>query len=160
MDLNRRLFLRGRVLHEPQVAFRPPWSVVPDSLFATRCTRCADCVRACPRQVLKSGDGGFPTIDFTSAGCSLCGDCARACTTAAIAPDEKPEAFPWRVKISDACLTRHGVECRICGDACDAGALRFAPALGGIAQMRIQLESCTGCGDCVAICPVKAVSMA
>jgi len=159
MDIKRRLFLRGRVGSEVPTPSRPPWSVAPDSLFTSRCTRCADCVRVCPRQVLKPGDGGFPVIDFTRNGCSLCGDCARVCEPRAIAPAERPEPFPWSVKVSAACLTRHGVECRVCGDACDTRALRFVPALGGITQLRIELESCTGCGACIATCPVKALSL-
>jgi ferredoxin-type protein NapF len=130
-----------------------------DADFQSMCTRCGDCIRACPRHVLKAGDGGFPETVFDRQGCSLCGDCALVCKAAAISRAEQPEPFRWRVKVSDACLTRHGVECRICGDACDARALRFIPALGGIAQMRIELESCTGCGDCVGTCPVKAISL-
>ncbi len=141
---------------EPPAAPRPPWARRPDADFTERCTRCGDCVRACPRQVLKAGDGGFPVIDFAAAGCSLCGDCRRACPTGAISA-AGGEAFAWRVQVDESCLTRHGVECRVCGDACDAHALRFVPALGGIAQLRIELDACTGCGDCVATCPVTAI---
>ncbi len=159
MDIKRRLFLRGRNPGQAQAASRPPWAVEPDALFTARCTRCGDCVRTCPRQVLKAGDGGFPTIDFAEAGCSLCGDCVQVCRTAALAPSEHPEPFAWRVRVNETCLTRHGVECRVCGDACDTRALRFVPARGGIAQMQIDLASCTGCGDCIATCPVKAISV-
>lgn len=160
MDIKKRNFLRGRLRAGTHAPARPPWAVAPESLFTERCTRCGDCVRACPRQVLKTGDGGFPIIDFALAGCSLCGDCVRACKTAALAPAEIPAPFPWRVKVSDACLTRHGVECRLCGDTCDTRALRFERAPGGIAQLHIELDLCTGCGDCIAICPVKALSVA
>ena len=99
-------------------------------------------------------------IDFAMRGCTLCGDCSRACTTGAIGKDTAQPAFERRVQVSDACLARHGVECRICGDACDARALRFVPALGGIAQMRVDLAACTGCGACQPTCPVQAISLA
>jgi ferredoxin-type protein NapF len=159
MDIKRRSFLQGRSATAVIAPARPPWAATPDSVFAARCTRCGDCARDCPRKVLKIGDGGFPVIDFTEAGCSICGDCARVCTTGAIARAERQEPFSWRVKVSDTCLARQGVECRICGDACDAGALRFTPARGGISQMRIELESCTGCGECIATCPVQALAV-
>jgi ferredoxin-type protein NapF len=62
--------------------------------------------------------------------------------------------------VSDACITQRDVECRICGEACDAGAIRFPPRLGGISRPLIDAERCTGCRDCVAPCPVQAISMA
>lgn len=73
-------------------------------------------------------------------------------------PVRDPEV-PERVAVGEACLARHGVECRICAEACDTRALRFVPALGGIAQLRIDPDLCNGCGDCVAPCPVGAVSL-
>ncbi len=157
MDLRKRNFLRGRVAAKAEAPARPPWAVLPDATFTTRCTRCGDCVRVCPTKVLAAGDGGFPVIRFDQAGCSLCGDCAQVCQPKAISPAEQPVAFAWKVQVSDACLNRHGVECRVCGDACDAKALRFKPALGGISEMHIDLEACTGCGGCVAVCPVGAI---
>lgn len=138
---------------------RPPWSLRPDTAFTERCTRCGDCMRACPRGVLSAGDGGFPRISFEAVGCSLCGDCAKACPTRAIDPVANPIAFVWRVRIDERCLNRRGVECRICGDACDARALRFVPARGGIARLQVDTTACTGCGDCVAVCPVDAIAL-
>lgn len=138
---------------------RPPWSLRPDDAFVTACTRCGDCVRACPEKVLFTGDGGFPEIRFSTSGCTLCGECDRACPTDAIDRAGAGEAFAWRVQVSPACLARHGVECRVCGDACDTRALRFVPAPGGIAQMRISPADCSGCGACLPTCPVAALSL-
>lgn len=162
MDPRRRSFLRGK-LHDAAAetvaaAPRPPWSRAEPE-FVSRCTRCGDCVTGCPRAVLKAGDGGFPRIDFARAGCSLCGDCARTCATGAIDPTSASQAFAWRVQVADTCLSRRGVECRVCGEACDARALRFVPARGGIAQLQIDAAACTGCGDCVGVCPVSAITL-
>ena len=160
VDLRRRGLLRGSLGSAAAIrtAPRPPWAATPDEDFTTRCTRCGDCVSACPHGVLRSGDGGFPEIDFARTGCSLCGDCSRVCTTGAIGA-VTAAAFSWRVHVAGTCLLQHGVECRLCGDACDARALRFVPARGGIVQMQVDLAACTGCGGCVAPCPVGAISM-
>jgi ferredoxin-type protein NapF len=65
-----------------------------------------------------------------------------------------------RVAIAQACLARRGVECRICGEACDSGAIRFRPQLGSVAQPVLDPDACTACGDCVPVCPVAAVTLA
>lgn len=49
--------------------------------------------------------------------------------------------------------------CRSCGDACDAAALRFSPRLGGAALPVVLAERCTGCGDCLSVCPSGAISL-
>ena len=163
MDPRRRSFLRGKLADasakEVTPPPRPPWALRPDAQFTARCTRCGDCVRDCPRGVLHAGDGGYPQIRFDVAGCSLCGDCATVCTTGAIDRQTSPLPFTWRVNVADTCLNRRGVECRVCGDACEARALRFAPALGGIASLTIDTDACTGCGDCVSVCPVASISL-
>ncbi|MDO8958991.1 MAG: 4Fe-4S dicluster domain-containing protein [Rhodocyclaceae bacterium] len=53
-----------------------------------------------------------------------------------------------------------GVFCRSCGDACAAAAIRFSPRLGGAACPIILAEQCTGCGDCVSVCPASAITLA
>lgn len=162
MDPRRRSLLRGKLREAGAETVtpppRPPWSR-PEADFTTRCTRCGDCVSACPRGVLVRADGGFPQIDFARTGCSLCGDCARACPTRAIDPQAVAQPFAWRIQVAGHCLARRGVECRVCGDACEPRALRFVPARGGIAQLQVDTAACTGCGDCLAVCPVGALSL-
>ncbi len=63
------------------------------------------------------------------------------------------------VLMGEVCLARRGVECRVCGEACDAGAIRFPPRRGGVALPVVDFSKCTACGDCVAPCPVGAVSV-
>ncbi|MCV5491319.1 ferredoxin-type protein NapF, partial [Escherichia coli] len=58
IDLARRGLFRGRLrTAEPPVQL--PWSV-NWSTFVVDCTRCGDCLVACPEQILVNGEGGFP----------------------------------------------------------------------------------------------------
>ncbi|MBQ0961594.1 ferredoxin-type protein NapF [Ideonella sp. 4Y11] len=157
MDPSRRLFLRGA---QPAVVTppRPPWALRPERAFTERCTRCGDCVRACPHALLSAGDGGYPQIAFTRQGCTLCGDCRRACPSGALDP-QATDAFTARVSVARHCLAERGVECRVCAEACDARALRFRPQPGGVWRLQVDLGACTGCGACVAPCPVGAITL-
>lgn len=157
VDLSRRGFLRGRP--RPKAEIRPPWAL-PESAFSDRCTRCNDCLKACPQGILVAGDGAYPTVDFSHGECTFCADCVTACQPRALSRDNDDAApWPYRARVSDACLPKKGVECRICGDFCDARAIRFQPRLGGNPIPDIDLETCTGCGACVAPCPATAISI-
>ncbi len=163
MDPRRRSFLRGQVGAANGAAMRapprPPWAIA-EAAFAQACTRCGDCVKACPQQVLVVGDGGYPQISFEKRGCTFCGDCVRACATPALS--RTMTETPWSLKatIGTACLAAQRVECRVCGERCEAQAIRFRPRLGGVAQPVLDANACTGCGDCVAPCPVGAITVA
>lgn len=150
----RRGFLRGRV--RPQaVPMRPPWAL-PEADFLARCTRCGNCGVICPSKIIRLQDG-YPQIDFSNGSCTFCAECVRVCIPAALHREaEKP---PWLLKagVTDACIANKGVECRICGEQCDLTAIRFSPRLEGPPLPVIHSESCTGCGACVAPCPVNAI---
>ena len=62
-----------------------------------------------------------------------------------------------RARIAETCLAEAGVECRICGENCPTGAIRFRPRLGGVAQPQLDVAACTGCGACFAPCPTRAI---
>ncbi|WP_170295885.1 4Fe-4S dicluster domain-containing protein [Azospirillum brasilense] len=47
----------------------------------------------------------------------------------------------------------------MCGDHCDRGAIRFRPLGRGRWLPIVEEGGCSGCGDCVGVCPVKAVTM-
>ena len=173
IDPRRRSFLRGRMAEAgaplPRAAQRPPWAV-PEDRFVSVCERCNACIAACPRQVLKAGDGGFPETDFSSRGCDFCDACEPVCKPRALdraaAEALHGQAAPraawplWQARIAPHCLALNKVECRICADACDARAIRFKPAPGGISQIQLDPAACTACGECVGVCPAGALAMA
>jgi ferredoxin-type protein NapF len=157
VDLSRRGFLRGRV--RPKAEIRPPWAL-SESEFVDRCTRCNDCLKACPQGILVPGEGGYPTVDFSRGECTFCADCVAACQPRALLRSgEDTSPWPYKAQVSEACLPKKGVECRVCGDFCDVRAIRFTPRIGGNPLPDIDTETCTGCGACVAPCPATAISI-
>ncbi|MCL1961258.1 MAG: ferredoxin-type protein NapF [Desulfovibrionaceae bacterium] len=162
IDPRRRSFLRGRIAQAAPAVQRPPWAL-PQARFNQQCDRCRACVQACPHGVLRLGDGGFPEMDFSRRGCDFCGACERACKPRALDRAAAPHvaAWPlWQAQVAPHCLALNKVECRICADACDARAIRFKPAPGGISRMQLDPAACTACGDCVSVCPAGAIAMA
>lgn len=156
IDRGRRALLRGQ-LHAPPATKRPPWAKV--DLFTELCSRCGDCIAACPEGLLTCGDGGFPEPDFSSAECTFCGACVQACP--------KPifndlNASPWTHKplVAAACLSGKNVFCASCRDACPENAIRLTPRIGSTSLPEVSDPLCTGCGACVAACPTNAISLA
>lgn len=156
--LTRRSFLRGRI-RSVEPAQRPPWAL-NEADFISRCTRCDACIKGCPTGVLVQADGAYPAVDFSRGECTFCGECVTRCTPAALVR-ESADASPWslRAVIAERCLAANGVECRVCGETCPTGAIKFRPRLGGVALPALTLESCNGCGACFAPCPVRAITV-
>jgi ferredoxin-type protein NapF len=57
------------------------------------------------------------------------------------------------------CVTYDNVACTSCADACGETAIRFSPRFGAAAEPEIIAERCTGCGDCLPVCPGKTISL-
>ena len=155
MDLSKRRFLRARV---GEIELRPPWLVNP-SAFTDDCTRCGKCIEQCPQHILAAGDGGFPRVEFGLGECTFCGECTTACE-ANLFQIDRGEAWHHTATVSDRCLTRLGVMCRSCEDACEPRAIRFPLVVGAVPGPVIDEQACTGCGACVKPCPENAISMA
>ncbi|MGL6262941.1 ferredoxin-type protein NapF [Aeromonas jandaei] len=156
IDLARRGLFRGRLrVAEPPVQL--PWSVAWPQ-FSTGCTRCGDCLAACPEQILINGEGGFPTVDFQRGECTFCGDCVTACKEPLF---RLASETPWQYKASIAanCLANGQVYCQRCQDSCEPRAIRFIPTLGRVPTPVIELDSCNGCGACVQDCPVGSIKV-
>lgn len=61
--------------------------------------------------------------------------------------------------ISEHCFAFTGVSCRSCEDACEPRAIRFRPQSGGHYHPKLDADICTGCGDCIAVCPAGAMTI-
>ena len=157
--VSRRQFLWGDFKggKAPQ---RPPWALA-ETVFPDVCTRCGACAPVCPTRIIIIVRG-YPEVDFRRGECTFCGACAAVCKDQALLRTEKGRrAKPWTIKaqISDRCATRQGVACRVCDDRCQTVAIRFSPRLGAPPMAEIDAALCTGCGACLAPCPMKAISL-
>ncbi|MBE1274546.1 ferredoxin-type protein NapF [Enterovibrio baiacu] len=158
VDNRRRAFMRTPFKHIAKASIQPlPW-IKDVSTFTDDCSRCGECIKACETQIIKQGDGGFPTVDFTSGECTFCYACADACPEPLFLEEH---AQPWQqaISIDDACLAKKSVECRSCADACETQAIRFRLSVGSVAQPQFNSDDCTGCGACLSPCPVDAITM-
>lgn len=150
-NLSRRGFLTGA---KPQ-AFRPAPPGVT-AISVARCTGCGDCVSACPQDILRIIEGRA-AIDFGNGHeCTFCNACADACPEPIFT--ERP-VMAHVLTITDTCLARRGTTCMSCRDACPESAIRMMPRIGGPFLPELDAAACTGCGACLAPCPVDAIAL-
>ncbi|MEZ8101039.1 ferredoxin-type protein NapF [Vibrio bivalvicida] len=155
VDLAKRRLFSKRLVDDNTI--RLPW-LVNSAEFTDLCTRCGKCSEVCETNIIIKGDGGFPQIDFSRGECTFCYQCADVCPEPLFADKQ---SLPWNAKasINEACLAKQNVECRSCGDMCDTMAIKFRLEIGKVAQPKIELDECTGCGACVAVCPTSSINV-
>lgn len=155
--ISRRQFLRGDVCGR-KPAVRPPWAL-DEAAFLSACTRCDKCAPACPEKIIVI-ERGYPTVDFSRGECTFCAACVTACPSGALKKHTEDQR-PWQLhaQIGASCMAFGNAICRICGDACPSMAIRFRPRIGAAAVPEVIEDKCTGCGACVAPCPVTAIAV-
>lgn len=130
---------------------RPP-GAVPELLFLERCTKCNDCVVACPPGALVvHSTGGTPVLFADQSPCLLCEDfpCIAACTTDALLPVEGIHHVRMGVASISHRLCTAGQGCHACVSKCPVDALaRDVETL----ELSVAGEICVGCGMCEMVC--------
>lgn len=155
VDLAKRSFFSRNKIDDTSI--RLPW-LDKATVFTDLCTRCGKCAEKCETSIIVKGDGGFPTVDFSIDECTFCYQCAEVCPESLFVPKSEQ---PWNAKalINDSCLAFNNVECRSCGDMCETMAIKFKLEIGKVAQPEIELDECSGCGACVAVCPTSSINV-
>ncbi|ROS01559.1 periplasmic nitrate reductase maturation protein NapF [Sinobacterium caligoides] len=163
VDLNRRSFVSGKLKEiattKTVTPPRPPW--VTESSLLDACSRCGDCITACPEKIIVHGNDQYPELDFTRSGCDYCGDCAASCQQEVFLPQQQRRpALAWqqRAVLNERCLNYNQVMCQSCQDSCQTEAIHFSYQ-DRIPRPVINLERCDGCGFCLSVCPTQAIDL-
>ncbi|WP_254446623.1 ferredoxin-type protein NapF [Ruegeria sp. HKCCD8929] len=135
---------------------RPPWST--ESSIRNACIGCRRCIEACPEGILFAGYADTPAIDFELGECTFCGACAEACDEAVFA---EITAKPWDqiAVIGSGCIQAAGIGCQLCTDTCPQTALRLDLSHRPVGRIAVNAEACNGCGACLPVCPVGAITV-
>lgn len=153
--LSRRALLKANFRSYQSV--RLPW-VRDEAEFVDACSRCGNCIAACPEKIIIKGDGGFPEINFNYGECTFCSECIKSCSEDLFTSLDQ---VPWSLKaiITENCLSYKNVICILCKEQCETEAISFVPKVGYVSQPILFSDKCTGCGACFKPCPVQAIKL-
>jgi ferredoxin-type protein NapG len=134
---------------------RPP-GAIDEASFLAGCTRCNECMEACPYDAILPAPSrmrqaaGTPMIDPDVSPCLMCSDapCVNACEPKVLSHQASRLMGTARIT-EQLCLAHHGTTCTVCDERCPvSGAIRCE---GG--KPMIDESRCTGCGVCRFVCP-------
>ncbi len=135
--------------------FRPPGAIAEDQ-FLAGCTRCGDCITACPHAAVIRAPArlgplvGTPIIEADAAACLMCEDfpCIASCQPGVLV-DSIPPVMGTAKVTEHLCLAHHGTTCTVCSERCPvAGAITVTAG-----RPTVNEDICTGCGVCRFVCP-------
>ncbi len=136
---------------------RPPGAVA-EGQFLASCTRCGDCVTACPPNAIvwappEAGErrAGTPFIEPIRQACVMCIDtpCISACEPGVLRKELPLTMATARID-TEACLPYQGQPCQLCVDQCPVDGAMSQDEVG---RPQINADACTGCGVCLQVCP-------
>ncbi|MCP5055440.1 MAG: ferredoxin-type protein NapG [bacterium] len=162
---------RGPILRR-----RPPGARAEPEFLAT-CTKCGQCVEACPYDTLELATAGeeslgTPSFEPRKVPCHMCPDvpCVAACPSGSLVPETAIEDARMGLAVltdQETCLAFKGLRCEVCYRACPlmgkAIQLEFRPQerTGKHAFFLpvVNSDACTGCGMCEHSCVLEEAAI-
>ncbi len=147
---------------------RPPGAIAENKFLET-CTRCDDCVKACPEWVVrKTGPEfgksleGYPMLMPAQNPCVFCTGlpCVTACKTGALVQPAAGALVRIGLAVVDnvRCYMGQGQPCDYCVKECPVSPKAIALNARGLSA-GVNADLCTGCGECAQICPANAITI-
>ena len=143
------------VPEKPAPAMRTDWlrppGAVGEAIFLERCTKCSDCLKACPHESIVIHQDGTPVIYPDQMPCYLCDDtpCIAACATEALLPVGSVNEARMGVAVINHRLCTAGQGCHACVSKCPTDALTMD---FDAQRLVVAVERCVGCGMCEHVC--------
>ena len=143
------------VPEKPAPAMRTDWlrppGAVGEAIFLERCTKCSDCMKACPHESIVIHQDGTPVIYPDQMPCYLCDDtpCIAACATEALLPLGSVNEARMGVAVINHRLCTAGQGCHACVSKCPTDALTMD---FDAQRLVVAVERCVGCGMCEHVC--------
>ena len=169
VNAKRRAFLRGAFLTREGRAEEakrqhplgpvPPWH--HGLSLEQYCPGCEQpCISSCDPGIIRihpqdHDHAGKPFLDFTLGGCTFCGACVEACPIEIQKDDRTTPRIGALEMNRSSCIAWQDIICMSCTSACDYKAITTTYQR----RPEVDADLCTGCGKCVAVCPVKALSI-
>lgn len=134
---------------------RPP-GAIDERSFLAGCTRCGECISACPVGAIVLAPAKFreaagtPMIDPHRSPCVMCADtpCISSCEPEVLRAEQPLQMGVAWVQTM-ACLAHTGTFCTVCSERCPVdGAIEVHDG-----KPKIREGVCTGCGVCASVCP-------
>jgi MauM/NapG family ferredoxin protein len=147
--------LGGKTASRTLPIHRPP-GAINEFQFMAGCTRCGDCIAACPYDAIVTAPdrlgsvAGTPVIEADAAACMMCEDfpCISSCEPGVLVNSIPPIMGTARVT-EHLCLAYHSTTCTVCSERCPvASAITVQDG-----KPTIDENTCTGCGVCRYVCP-------
>jgi ferredoxin-type protein NapG len=153
---------------KPLPSFVRPPGAIEELAFLDKCTRCNDCVMACPEHVIKKVAPQFgeaiadsPVLYPSLNACKMCKDlpCISACGEGALLPVDQLADVDMGTAVVDLdlCYSAKGSICEVCAERCPLRPRAFKVSFGEAPVL--DEDACTGCGLCAFYCPPKAIQI-
>lgn len=131
------------------------------SKFFDLCTKCDDCIDACPAGSIQRDRRGFPALVVRQRACVLCADlaCTHVCEPGALVPLQRVEEVRIGLAVFDhaQCLPWQLVPCPVCREVCPTDPKAIEVDEDG--RPSVVADLCTGCGLCEERCPTTPAAV-